>query len=74
MQNTVVSLCAHALIMIMFEGHGLGFGTLYLNFFNLDLLSISKYVDFVEINTTVCQDFKGKFWFLLLKGFKSIWD
>ena len=74
MQNTVVSLGAHALVMIMLKVHRLGFRALYLNFFNLDLLPVSKHVDFVEINTAVCQDFNSKFWFLLLKSFKGICD
>ena len=72
MQNTFVSLSAHAFIMIMVEIHRLGFRTLYLNFFNLDLLPVSKYVDFVEINTTVREDFNSEFWLLLLEGFKGI--
>ena len=72
MQNTFVSLSAHASIMIMVEIHRLGFGTLYLNFFNLNLLPVSKYVDFVEINTTVREDLNSEFWLLLLEGFKGI--
>ena len=65
MQNTIVSLGAHAFVMIMLEVHRLRFRTLNLNFFNFDLLSISKYVDFIEVNTTVSEDFYGKFWLLL---------
>ena len=74
MQNTIVSLGAHAFVMIMLEVHRLRFRTLNLNFFNLDLLSVSKYVDFIEINATVSKDFYGKFWLLLFKGFKGICD
>ena len=66
-----MSLRAHALIMVMVEVHGLGFGTLYINHLPLDLFLI-KDIDLVEIDAHVCQIFVCELFLLLLQCLPSL--